>query len=481
MTASAPPPTLARTLERNYTQFVEGEWERTCALRERLEGLQFAALATALVPLWAVVDFVLEPARVRAFGALRAADFAIGLAILAALRTTKELRKIRVLSTLKFFATGATVAIILPLVKDGYWPYLACFSLIFLGAGALFTLPVGPISAACAAIVTTAVIGQIVQPYERGLDELVGGAAYVATCVVVCVLLVRTRRKAQRSVFDAAFALEQRNDELRQALIALQRAQAEVGVAERHAAIGKLIQGVAHEVNNPLNVIANNIAPIEAYLGTLDGLLLAYRAAEPKLPDGGAALAGLRRDMEADFAAQDVRAAISELAEAAERIAGTYVDLVNFATAPARDADQDLGQALQQTFDLLRRALPSTLTIDARCSDLPAISARHSDLSSALVHVLQNASSAMNDRGTIRVRSAVRRGSVELSIEQLEPRAAARIAEMVGDSNADEAELRPSRDIIERYGGTLELDPSSLRGTKLLIRVPVRSYPPAAA
>jgi len=228
-------------------------------------------------------------------------------------------------------------------------------------------------------------------------------------------------------------------------------------------------------------VIANNIAPIEAYLTTLDGLLLAYRAAEPKLPDGGAALSALRVATESDFAAQDVRAAVGELAEAAERIAGTYVNLVNFATAPTRDADEDLGQALQQTFDLLRRALPSTLTIDARCDGLPAISARYSDLSGALVHVLQNASSAMNDRGTIRVRSAVRRGTVELTIEQLEPQAAARIAEMVGETRGDEAELRPSRDIIERYGGTLELDPSSLRGTKLLIRVPVRSYPPAAA
>jgi hypothetical protein len=83
--------------------------------------------------------------------------------------------------------------------------------------------------------------------------------------------LVGTIARAQRSreaeltelVRLRTRELTERNLELEQALASVARAQAELVRSERMASIAALVQGIAHELNNPIGYIANNIPPLQ--------------------------------------------------------------------------------------------------------------------------------------------------------------------------------------------------------------------------
>lgn len=60
--------------------------------------------------------------------------------------------------------------------------------------------------------------------------------------------------------------LETANEELRKTLTELEKAQNQLVITGRLAALGKLLAGIAHEINNPVNAITNILGPLAEIL-----------------------------------------------------------------------------------------------------------------------------------------------------------------------------------------------------------------------
>ncbi|MEO5769788.1 MAG: HAMP domain-containing protein, partial [Polyangia bacterium] len=73
----------------------------------------------------------------------------------------------------------------------------------------------------------------------------------------------------EREVRRRTEVLEQRNVELREALEKLRRAQDDLVRSEKLASMGRLVAGIAHEINNPVNAVINTIGPLEELVRTL--------------------------------------------------------------------------------------------------------------------------------------------------------------------------------------------------------------------
>ncbi len=60
--------------------------------------------------------------------------------------------------------------------------------------------------------------------------------------------------------------LERRNKELADALEQLRRTQDELVRSEKMASMGRLVAGIAHEINNPVNAVVNTVGPLAELL-----------------------------------------------------------------------------------------------------------------------------------------------------------------------------------------------------------------------
>lgn len=81
----------------------------------------------------------------------------------------------------------------------------------------------------------------------------------------------------ESKVMERTQMLQTTNDALEQTLTALKESQIQLIQSEKMSALGQMMAGVAHEINNPVGFIAGNIAPARDYVRDLFGLINLYQ------------------------------------------------------------------------------------------------------------------------------------------------------------------------------------------------------------
>ena len=103
----------------------------------------------------------------------------------------------------------------------------------------------------------------------------VGGRDEVADMAAALEVFRRHALEVQRLnlVEEMAEELQEKNAQLEEVLDDLQRAQDQIVMREKLAALGELTAGVAHEIKNPLNFVKNFAEASEELIGELDEIL----------------------------------------------------------------------------------------------------------------------------------------------------------------------------------------------------------------
>jgi len=110
--------------------------------------------------------------------------------------------------------------------------------------------------------------------------------------------------------------------ELAESHEALQTAQAQLVQNEKLAALGRLVAGVAHELNNPISFVYANTHTLEKYTGRFETYFKAVQ-------DGfkGEALVDLRKELRLDQTVRNLREATQGAKDGAERVRNIVEDL----------------------------------------------------------------------------------------------------------------------------------------------------------
>jgi two-component system, NtrC family, sensor kinase len=137
-----------------------------------------------------------------------------------------------------------------------------------------------------------------------------------------------TERKAAADALQASEAmLKQKAGELEATLTELQHTQVQLIQSEKMSALGQLVAGIAHEINNPVNFIYGNLAHVGSYVQDLIALLNCYQK-EHSNPSSN--LLNYIEEIEYDYLIDDLPKLLTSMKVGAERIREIVLSLRTF-------------------------------------------------------------------------------------------------------------------------------------------------------
>jgi signal transduction histidine kinase len=269
--------------------------------------------------------------------------------------------------------------------------------------------------------------------------------------------------------------VEDRTAELRQALDDLHAAQAQMIHTEKIASVGRLAAGVAHEINNPLNFIANSLGPLEATLKDIRTVVKS-QAGDLDAPTRE------KQARELDGSLEDLDELMRLLKNGVHRTQEIVRGLRDFARKdegePRRDAD--LRDLCDQTVALLRHELEGRVEVirdfdaDSRVSCFPGA------MGQLLMNLIANAAQAIPGRGTITISSRRSPDGLQLTVRDsgtgIPPDVLSKIfdpfftTKEVGKGSG--LGLSIAHGIVERHGGRLTVESQVGLGTAFHIWLP---------
>ncbi|NEQ97375.1 MAG: response regulator [Cyanothece sp. SIO2G6] len=248
-------------------------------------------------------------------------------------------------------------------------------------------------------IIFTTVVSETLDKV-RGLES--GAVDYITKPFQQAEVLARI--KVHLELYRLHQTLEQRVAErtatLNNALEALKQAQVQLIHTEKMSSLGLLIAGIAHEINNPINFIYNNVAPAHNYTSNLLKLVDLYRQA---LPDPPEAIAQHMQAMDLEFVRKDLPNVLHSMYLGTERIQSLVLSLRSFSRLDqdGRTA-ADIHEGLDNTLLILRHRIQassyeSNLQVVKDYGDLPLIHCYPSQLNQVFMNVLSNSLDALEE------------------------------------------------------------------------------------
>lgn len=289
--------------------------------------------------------------------------------------------------------------------------------------------------------------------------------------------LVLERRSRQQP--DELDQVVQAINTMRENLIHTQQRFAEhqrqLAETNRMTSLGRMVSGVAHEINNPNNVVLFNAELLEEACGDMIALL------DEGIPDANAvSLAGLPYSEMREA----LPTALRDLRKAAGRIQTIVDNLKKFYKAPTSTLERlDLNEVVENTIELLRPVIRRRthyfeMNLD---ESLPQISGQPQELEQVLVNLVANALEALPDRGKrVWVETHCQKDKVVLSVRDEGCGISPAHREAILDpffttkqsSGGTGLGLSISYGLIRKHHGELEIDSELGEGTTVRVLLP---------
>ncbi|NET44916.1 sensor histidine kinase [Okeania sp. SIO2B3] len=191
--------------------------------------------------------------------------------------------------------------------------------------------------------------------------------------------------------------LEQQVNERTQAL---QEAQVQLVQQEKLSALGQLVAGVAHEINNPVGCIVGNVSVAQDYINDLLSIIDLYHE---KFPQPGAEIEEALEASDLDYVREDLPKLVSSMKDAGDRIKSISKSLSSFSRA---DSDTkkpfNLHEGINSTILILRHRLKanenrSAIEIVTDYGKIPEIACFPGQLNQVFMNIIANAIDALDE------------------------------------------------------------------------------------
>nr|WP_242055111.1 ATP-binding protein [Nostoc flagelliforme] len=169
-------------------------------------------------------------------------------------------------------------------------------------------------------------------------------------------------------------------------LIRYERSQAQMIQNDKMANLGRLVDGVAHEILDPVGFIWGNIIYVSNYSQDLLKLIAAY---EQELPSVSQAINQIKEEIEFDFLEQDLSRSLASIRTGAERLKKLVTSLQNFCHIDELyPKPVDLHACIDSIILLINSRLQGEIEIVKYYGQLPPVYCFMGQLNQVLMNIL---------------------------------------------------------------------------------------------
>ncbi|MEO0842234.1 MAG: ATP-binding protein [Cyanobacteria bacterium J06643_5] len=207
---------------------------------------------------------------------------------------------------------------------------------------------------------------------------------------------VRTNLKT----FSALSQERAKSQQLKQILEQLQQTQFQLIQNEKMSAIGQLVAGVAHEINNPVGFINGNIQPAIDYIKDIFGLIDIY---QEECFNPSETIQDEIEAIDLEYIREDLPKLIASMQEGTKRINNISNSLRTFSRA---DTDYKVSfsihDGLDSTIMILKHRLKASenhpeIKVDKNYGEIPKIECFPGQLNQVFMNLLANAIDALEE------------------------------------------------------------------------------------
>ncbi|WP_322401705.1 ATP-binding protein [Massilia luteola] len=220
--------------------------------------------------------------------------------------------------------------------------------------------------------------------------------------------LMEERLRERTQALEVANARLEAEKQHQQILIRkLSDMQGQLLQSEKMASIGLLAAGVAHEINNPLAFISSNFGALERDARDILKLISAFEGVEGLLPgEARAPVAFMKQDIGLDDIRQDLDALFVESREGLQRVKHIVQNLKDFSRPGGTQKEMaDLEQGLNSTLNVAWNEIKYKADVVKEYAGVPPLYCLPSQINQVFLNLLINAAHAIEDKGTIVVRT----------------------------------------------------------------------------